>query len=264
MANDLNVIIEDQVQAAEVITVPIDATLSISGEAADAKAVGDALAQKADKSEIQTAVTVNGQRADAQGSIIVTAEDTKISDSDATTVKAAIDIQNLILRILCLENRRANHIHLLQNIRHTDENICMLHHNIKPLLNLLRNVQKRLFIHLHHRDHSRLLSKGGMPLLRLTPNQKAAYDAASGDISVEQVYAAPMIRQQYSIVTFENASVEEIVRAIEENYGIRVTASGYDPSKQYHMSFLRSDAPGDVLAVLELLTGGHFSSNNVQ
>lgn len=29
--NDLNVIIEDQVQAAEVITVPIDATLSISG-----------------------------------------------------------------------------------------------------------------------------------------------------------------------------------------------------------------------------------------
>ena len=114
------------------------------------------------------------------------------------------------------------------------------------------------------RGSVRLLSKGGMPLLRLTPNQKAAYDAASGDISVEQVYAAPMIRQQYSIVTFENASVEEIVRAIEENYGIRVTASGYDPSKQYHMSFLRSDAPGDVLAVLELLTGGHFSSNNVQ
>lgn len=53
--------------------------------------MGDALDLKADKSEIQTAVTVNGQRADAQGSIIVTAEDTKISDSDAITVKAAIE-----------------------------------------------------------------------------------------------------------------------------------------------------------------------------
>ena len=114
------------------------------------------------------------------------------------------------------------------------------------------------------RGSVRLMSKGGMPLLRLTPNQKAAYNASTGDISVEQVHAAPMIRQQYSIVNFENASVEEIIRAIEDNYGIKVSASGYDSSKQYHMSFLRSDPPGDVLAVLELLTGGHFSSNNVQ
>ena len=114
------------------------------------------------------------------------------------------------------------------------------------------------------RGSVRLMSKGGMPLLRLTPNQRAAYNASTGDISVEQVYAAPMIRQQYSIVNFENASVEEIIRAIEDNYGIKVSASGYDSSKQYHMSFLRSDPPGDVLAVLELLTGGHFSSNNVQ
>lgn len=114
------------------------------------------------------------------------------------------------------------------------------------------------------RGSVRLMSKGGMPLLRLTPNQRAAYNASTGDISVEQVYAAPMIRQQYSIIRFENASVEEIVRVIEDNYGIKVSASGYDSSKQYHMSFLRSDPPGDVLAVLELLTGGHFSSNNVQ
>ena len=91
MANDLNVIIEDQVQAAEVITVPIDATLSISGEAADAKAVGDALDLKADKSEIQTAVTVNGQRADAQGLILVTGADTAMSATDSRTVKAAVD-----------------------------------------------------------------------------------------------------------------------------------------------------------------------------
>ena len=83
----VNVVVND----AEVITVPIDASLTHSGEAADAKAVGDALAQKADKSEIQTAVTVNGQRADAQGLILVTGADTAMSATDSRTVKAAVD-----------------------------------------------------------------------------------------------------------------------------------------------------------------------------
>ena len=91
MADDLNEVIEEVIDDASVITVPIDDTLSNSGEAADAKAVGDALALKADKSEIQTSITVNGQGADAQGSIIVTAADTQISDTDQTTVKAAIE-----------------------------------------------------------------------------------------------------------------------------------------------------------------------------
>ena len=89
--NDLNEMIEEEVDESTVITVPIDDTLSNSGEAADAKAVGDALALKADKSELQTAIQVNGQSADAQGKIIVTANDTHMSSTDQTTVKAAIE-----------------------------------------------------------------------------------------------------------------------------------------------------------------------------
>ena len=89
--NDLNEVIEEFIEDASVITVNIDDTLTVSGDAADAKAVGDALALKADKSELQTAVTVNGQSADAQGSIIVTANDTKMSSTDNTTVKAKIE-----------------------------------------------------------------------------------------------------------------------------------------------------------------------------
>lgn len=88
---DLNEAVEVTVDDADVITVPIDDTLSNSGEAADAKAVGDALALKADRSELQTTITVNGQGADNQGVIIVTAADTKMSSSDNTTVKAAIE-----------------------------------------------------------------------------------------------------------------------------------------------------------------------------
>lgn len=89
--NDLNEQIEQEIEDAGVITVPIDATLKNSGEAADAKAVGDALALKADKTELQTAIQVNGQSADAQGKIIVTAADTKMASDDQTTVKEAIE-----------------------------------------------------------------------------------------------------------------------------------------------------------------------------
>ena len=89
--NDLNEVIEEEIDDAAVITVPIDDTLSNSGEAADAKAVGDALALKADKSELQTAITVNGQGADAQGAILVDGTEIPMSSSDQTTIKAAIE-----------------------------------------------------------------------------------------------------------------------------------------------------------------------------
>lgn len=86
-AEDLNEQITEEIDDAEVMQVPIDDTLSISGEAADAKAVGDALAGKADKSEVQTKVSVNGQQADNQGLIILLAGHIPISeDTGAQTV----------------------------------------------------------------------------------------------------------------------------------------------------------------------------------
>jgi hypothetical protein len=86
---DLNDMVEEVVSDAEVITVPIDATLSVSGEAADAKAVGDALATKADASSV-VQITVNGQAADNQGHIIVDATQIEMSESDTTKVQAAV------------------------------------------------------------------------------------------------------------------------------------------------------------------------------
>ena len=88
---DLNDVVEEIIDDAEVMTVPIDDTLSVSGEAADAKAVGDALAQKADRSELQNQVNVNGQQADAQGLIILLAQHIPMNDTaGAQTVAQAI------------------------------------------------------------------------------------------------------------------------------------------------------------------------------
>lgn len=89
--NDLNEVFEEEMDDATVITVPIDDTLSNSGEAADAKAVGDALALKADKSELAAAVSVNGQGADAQGKILINGTHVPMSGTDSTTVKEAIE-----------------------------------------------------------------------------------------------------------------------------------------------------------------------------
>ena len=89
--------IEMAVQAVNVITVPIDDTLTTAGAAADAKAVGDALALKADKSELQASISVDGQTADAQGHILVYPEHISMSGTDPTTLKAkitAIDNEN--------------------------------------------------------------------------------------------------------------------------------------------------------------------------
>ena len=89
MSENLNDVVNEVVEDATVMTVPIDDTLSISGEAADAKAVGDALALKADASQV-TGISVNGQSADLQGKIIVDATEIEMSSTDNTKVQAAI------------------------------------------------------------------------------------------------------------------------------------------------------------------------------
>ncbi len=112
------------------------------------------------------------------------------------------------------------------------------------------------------RGSLRLQSKSGVSILRLAPNQKAVYDSVTGDVSVAQVSAKSDIQKMYGMASFENAGVEEIVRAIEKQYDIKVDASGYDPTKRYNVSYFQSENAGEVLALLEVLTGGHFSSSN--
>ena len=88
-SNDMNEEFSIQMEDSTVITVPIDDSLTREGEAADAKAVGDALALKADADSVNN-IDVNGEEADNQGHIILTAEHVPMSESDSTTVKAKI------------------------------------------------------------------------------------------------------------------------------------------------------------------------------
>ena len=86
---NLNEEVEMVVEDASVITTPIDDTLTQSGEAADAKAVGDALATKADISQV-TGITVNGQSPDAQGAILIDGDEIPVSGTDSTLLVEAL------------------------------------------------------------------------------------------------------------------------------------------------------------------------------
>lgn len=88
---NLNETFEEEMDDATVITVPIDATLSNPGEAADALAVKEALALKADKSEISAQVTVDGQEADAQGAILLYGSHIPVSDGDSTKLDEKLE-----------------------------------------------------------------------------------------------------------------------------------------------------------------------------
>lgn len=90
MADELNTRVQMTVRSANVMTVPIDDSLSIAGEAADAAAVGAALALKADSSAVVT-ISVDGQEADNQGVILLDATDIPLEEGSQTNVKAAID-----------------------------------------------------------------------------------------------------------------------------------------------------------------------------
>lgn len=86
MNEEVVMVVED----ATVITTPIDDTLTISGDAADAKAVGDALALKADLSQV-TGISVNGQQADAQGAILVDATEIQTEDGGEETIADVLE-----------------------------------------------------------------------------------------------------------------------------------------------------------------------------
>jgi len=89
MSEELNARVRMTLRPAAVITVPIDTTLSTAGQAADAKAVGDALALKADASSIVN-IRVNNEAADAQGLILLDASGIPMEEGGAESVQAAV------------------------------------------------------------------------------------------------------------------------------------------------------------------------------
>ena len=92
--SELNTNVMMTVQAGPVANTPIDSTLSIAGNAADAKAVGDALEAKVDISSIMETVriTFDGIESDNQGIILAYGDDIPIDNGNgAKSIKETIE-----------------------------------------------------------------------------------------------------------------------------------------------------------------------------
>lgn len=87
---DLNETVQFTVQESTTLSVPVDSTLSIEGQAADAAAVGRALATKQDAGSV--VIKVNEQEQDNQGQIILRSDDIPIAESSPGSVLDALNI----------------------------------------------------------------------------------------------------------------------------------------------------------------------------
>lgn len=84
-------VLEDAIHDSMVITVPIDDTLSVSWAAADAHAVGVALAGKVDNTTLQNTLSVNGRTGGGSWAITVNGDNIPAqSDSDSESVADAL------------------------------------------------------------------------------------------------------------------------------------------------------------------------------
>ena len=113
------------------------------------------------------------------------------------------------------------------------------------------------------RGSVRLQSPEGVSLVRLSPDQKAEFDAGTGDISVEPMGAVPYIVQHYNKVALQQASLGDIISHIERMYGVRITArTPVDTVKKYNLNYKRTDNLSELVETVQALTGANLTINN--
>ena len=113
------------------------------------------------------------------------------------------------------------------------------------------------------RGSVRLQSPEGVGLVRLSPDQKAEFDAGTGDISVEPMGAVPYIVQHYNKVALQQASLHDIISHIERMYGVRITArTPVDTVKKYNLNYKRTDNVSELVETVQALTGADLTINN--
>jgi hypothetical protein len=94
-------------------------------------------------------------------------------------------------------------------------------------------------------------------MVTLVPNQKAVYKASTGDVRVEPVYAAAFITSQYNLVSIPDATVAEIMEALQTRFQAKLQWDEEKDGRHYNLAFLKSDSLEDVISMVEYMTGIH-------
>lgn len=109
------------------------------------------------------------------------------------------------------------------------------------------------------RGSVRILSPEGAPMVTMSPDQKAVFDLADGGLRLETVNAIAYAAEHYKLITLNNASIAEIVRSIEDNFGVDIAVSRpVGGARQYVFSYSATDSVDDVISILEFVSGVRF------
>ena len=108
------------------------------------------------------------------------------------------------------------------------------------------------------RGKVRILSPEGISMLDLKPNQSARYSSAEGVVNVESCYAKAFVASHFNLVSLEDATLAEIVSALEESFETEIGVRDVKrPQERYYFNYLKTDSLDDILSVLEFITGAN-------
>lgn len=93
-------------------------------------------------------------------------------------------------------------------------------------------------------------------LFRLMPNQKADYSVNNGQCTISDVDSERLTSWRKGILSYDNASIEEIIRLIEQTYNVSLQYSKPEnDSQRFSGAFLKTQKLETVLELTSRLTG---------
>lgn len=93
-------------------------------------------------------------------------------------------------------------------------------------------------------------------LFRLMPNQKAEYFVNNGQCKISEVDSERLTSWRKGILSYDNASIDEIVRLIEQTYNVSLQyAKPENDTQRFSGAFLKTQKLETVLELTSKLTG---------
>lgn len=106
-----------------------------------------------------------------------------------------------------------------------------------------------------------LYNSKGNYLVTLSPGQKAIYDSRS--LQVKEVMVDDMAMMRYGIHIIRDASLQEIVRTLENDFNVRLRAVSYTSTDTlFTISYIKDAKINDILDMVETVSGCKFEIDN--
>lgn len=97
----------------------------------------------------------------------------------------------------------------------------------------------------------------GQNLFCLKPGQKATFSPAQQAFDITDTPISNILLLKYGVVSLTNASVGEILDAIQQEMDVRVVCEGTaDPRKRYNFNFQKGSSPESVVELLGFICTG--------